>query len=216
MAKESDVVSRRNFLRSLCAVGTTRVSVLAQVTGGQPSAERASQTEIEDWMTKALQQAQQPQDNVKGMLQVSRFAEPMYYLLTPISWNANTEQENYPTVTAPRGFVSDLASIPRKFWSLLPPDGEYAYAAIIHDYLYWTQTGTRQIADKVLKLCMEDFHVSAGDIDAIYLAVRGFGGIAWNENAELKRSGQRRILTRFPTDPTTRWSDWQKDPANFS
>ncbi|WP_348235539.1 DUF1353 domain-containing protein, partial [Salmonella enterica] len=34
------------------------------------------------------------------------------------------------------GFVTDLASVPGIFWSLLAADAEYAKAAIIHDYLY--------------------------------------------------------------------------------
>lgn len=34
------------------------------------------------------------------------------------------------------GFVTDLASVPRPFWSILPPFGHYDRAAIIHDFLY--------------------------------------------------------------------------------
>ncbi|EFP3680354.1 DUF1353 domain-containing protein [Salmonella enterica] len=34
------------------------------------------------------------------------------------------------------GFVTDPTTIPRIFWTLLPPDGKYAKSAIIHDYLY--------------------------------------------------------------------------------
>ena len=48
----------------------------------------------------------------------------------------------------PTGFVTDFASIPPIFYSVLRPDGEYAYAAVIHDYLYWTQTRPREDADE--------------------------------------------------------------------
>lgn len=39
------------------------------------------------------------------------------------------------SITVPAGFPSDLASIPRILWSLLPPDGDYSQAAVLHDWL---------------------------------------------------------------------------------
>src|SRR4051812_2279337 len=42
-------------------------------------------------------------------------------------------------IVAPAGFVTDLASIPRIVWSVYPPDGPWVKAAIIHDFLYYTQ-----------------------------------------------------------------------------
>lgn len=166
-------------------------------------------------MTTALLQSP-AQTKVDGMAKLSRFVEPIWFLLAPISWRPNVLQPDYPPVTVPTGFVTDLASIPRPFFSLLRPDGEYAYAAIVHDYLYWDQSGSRDEADNVLKLCMKDFSVSPSDAALIYDAVRIFGKSSWQKNAELKRSGERRILTKFPTDPTIRWHDWKKNPANFS
>lgn len=42
-------------------------------------------------------------------------------------------------IIVPAGFVTDLASVPRMVWSFYPPDGPWAKAAIIHDFLYWTK-----------------------------------------------------------------------------
>lgn len=39
-------------------------------------------------------------------------------------------------VHVPVGFVTDFASIPRMFWSIMPPEGWYGKAAVLHDYLY--------------------------------------------------------------------------------
>jgi Protein of unknown function (DUF1353) len=39
------------------------------------------------------------------------------------------------TITVPVGFVWDGASVPKRFWDLLPPWGAYSGAALIHDYL---------------------------------------------------------------------------------
>jgi hypothetical protein len=39
-------------------------------------------------------------------------------------------------IAVPIGFVTDLASIPWGFRWILPPDGPYAKAAVIHDFMY--------------------------------------------------------------------------------
>lgn len=36
--------------------------------------------------------------------------------------------------TIPKGFKTDLASVPRIFWSVFPPFGRYAEPAVIHDW----------------------------------------------------------------------------------
>lgn len=38
-------------------------------------------------------------------------------------------------IVVPKGFKTDLASIPRIFWAILPKNGKYQKAAILHDYL---------------------------------------------------------------------------------
>jgi hypothetical protein len=38
-------------------------------------------------------------------------------------------------IEVPQGFVTDGASVPRVFWSLLPPWGRYSRAAVLHDRL---------------------------------------------------------------------------------
>lgn len=39
-------------------------------------------------------------------------------------------------ITIPKGFEWDLSSVPKRLWSIMPPDGDFAIAALIHDYLY--------------------------------------------------------------------------------
>src|SRR5262245_61834039 len=47
-------------------------------------------------------------------------------------------------IVVPKGFVTDFASIPQALWSLgLSPHGQYSRAAVIHDFLYWTQGCSR-------------------------------------------------------------------------
>ena len=54
-------------------------------------------------------------------------------------------------IVVPKGFVTDFASIPQPLWSLgLTPDGQYSRAAVVHDYLYWSQGCTRAQSDRLL------------------------------------------------------------------
>ncbi len=151
-----------------------------------------------------------------GALRLGRFRDPMYFLMDPIDWRPSGDDDPaLPHVTVPTGFVTDLASIPRVFWSLLRPDGDYVYAAIIHDFLYWTQTTSKAAADTVLKIAMRDFNVSGPVVMAIYEGVSLGGRSAWTGNAKLKARGERRILTAFPSDPKTSWAKWKAQPGVF-
>lgn len=38
-------------------------------------------------------------------------------------------------VTVPQGYLSDGASVPRMFWNIIPPWGDYGQACVLHDYL---------------------------------------------------------------------------------
>ncbi|WP_210249059.1 MULTISPECIES: DUF1353 domain-containing protein [unclassified Bradyrhizobium] len=152
-----------------------------------------------------------------GVLFVGRFRDPMYFLTSPISWHPNSGQDgDLAPIEVPAGFVTDFASIPRIFWSIFRPDGDYAHAAVIHDYLYWTQSRPRNVADQILKRDMQDLRVDRNSVAEIYSAVRTFGSGAWNDNATLKANGEKRILKIYPNDPSILWSDWKKRPDVFA
>lgn len=98
-------------------------------------------------------------------------------------------------IAVPQGFTTDLASIPRFAWSLLPPDGPWLKAAVIHDFLYktcgkgvwlgyprgFTRDGiySRAEADWILRDAMKDRGVDVVRRNIIWAAVRVFGGGAW-------------------------------------
>jgi hypothetical protein len=67
----------------------------------------------------------------------------------------------------------------------------------------------------ILKFGMEDFGIGTAKSFAIYNAVHLFGSNAWNENANLKIRGEKRILKRFPDNPTTTWAEWKELRDNF-
>jgi hypothetical protein len=89
-------------------------------------------------------------------------------------------------VTVPAGGLTDLASIPRLVSNLMPPDGPWAKAAVIHDWLYETygkpgngRTYTREQADRILREAMEVLGVPALSRWLIYTAVRLGGARGW-------------------------------------
>jgi hypothetical protein len=144
-----------------------------------------------------------------------------FYTSGVISWHPNPGQD-LPKVTVPHGFCCDLASIPEFFWSFgLPKTGRYAYAAIVHDYLYWDQAiATREQADEILYTAMLDSGVPTITREAINFGVSKapyFAQTAWEKNTAAKRAGAKRMLKVFPpADKIISWDDWSKDPSHFS
>jgi hypothetical protein len=99
------------------------------------------------------------------------------------------------TITVPKGFVTDFASIPQPFWSAgLSPNGKYSKAAIVHDYLYWVQRCTRRQADNILMIAMKESGVDVATRTAIYEGVRLGGDTAWESNASERMQGLPRIV----------------------
>ena len=80
-------------------------------------------------------------------------------------------------IEVPAGTYTDGASIPRVFWSILSPFGEYFKAALPHDHLYTpaNKTLTRAQADDILREGMVVLGVHPVKRFAIYRAVRMFG-----------------------------------------
>lgn len=66
-------------------------------------------------------------------------------------------------IVVPAGFETDGASVPRVFWNVLPPlEGDYAAAAVLHDYLY-----------------REPGNLSRADSDAVFREAMGVLGVGW-------------------------------------
>mgnify|MGYP005856953373 CR=1 FL=1 len=89
------------------------------------------------------------------------------------------------TIAVPTGFVTDLASIPRLFRSLIPVNGSHRAPAIVHDYLYAVGGKFRGVeikrkdADKIFKEAMKIAGVGWFKRQTMYGAVRGFGWIGF-------------------------------------
>lgn len=98
------------------------------------------------------------------------------------------ELSNKITITIPAGFEWDLSSVPRFLWGLLPPDGDFELASLIHDYLYITKLTSRQFADDEMLLWSKavsgthnKISIRNFDNQLRYLAVRLFGWLVWRK-----------------------------------
>jgi Protein of unknown function (DUF1353) len=120
------------------------------------------------------------------------------------------------TITVPKGFVTDFASIPWQFWSVLPTIGTYSRGAVVHDWLYWEQVCTRDQSDNLFMIAMKESEVPTWKRNAIYLAVHKAGQGAWDGDAAERQAGLIKILTP-PNDnvpPNDTWDEYRKKMAN--
>jgi len=112
-------------------------------------------------------------------------------------------------IVVPKGFVTDFASIPQALWSIgLSPQGQYGRAAVIHDYLYWAQTCTREQSDRLLLIAMKESEVGSFDELLVYQGVNLGGQGSWNDNAKERTSGLPRVVPEKylrPADPNMTW-----------
>lgn len=209
-------VTRRQFAVGTCAMTslafTHNASAAGQCTEAEVASADASEclskspTSKDEWFSALI--GSKPFDKP---LSVSRFLDRTYYLNEDMAWTPKSAIANITKIVVPKGFVTDFASIPRVFWAVLPPDDEYVMPAVLHDWLYWQQLPLllKSESDTVLKLAMEELKLPSWKIWAIYNAVSLLGASAWDQNAKLKTSGERRVLKSRPTDPAIRWSDWK-------
>jgi Protein of unknown function (DUF1353) len=207
--------TRRCVLRTAraYAIGSIVTLWYADAIAGDQVDEIHQKDLVKNWMDAWMSASKA----AGGVLWLGRFLDPMYFLTRTITWTPNNEEQasQLPTVHIPVGFVTDLASIPPPFYSLLRPDGNYAWAAVVHDFLYWEQKISREKADSILKIAMQDLRVDDATVSVIYGAVRVFGGVAWRTNAKAKEDGEKRILKLFPQDPTIFWDEWKKREGVF-
>lgn len=89
------------------------------------------------------------------------------------------ETHSGDTITVPCDFETDFASIPRVLWSLFPPAGPWAPAAVVHDFLYRNGLVSRAEADGIFRDASEDLGVPAWVRWSMYTALRAAGGAAY-------------------------------------
>lgn len=113
---------------------------------------------------------------------MSTFTTPLVLeLLGHYKWRVYEEFEFFvnddgsDVIKIPKGYTTDLASVPRCLWAVLPPHGKWAKAAVVHDYLYDHALRTKQEADNIFYQGLMVLGVPSTKARLMYWAVRLFG-----------------------------------------
>jgi len=88
----------------------------------------------------------------------------------------------------PKGFRTDLATIPRFYWSILSPNkSELIAPSVLHDFLYsCSMQYTRKEVDDIFYLALMKNHVGTYTSTKVYLAIRLFGGSHFTKDTDCK------------------------------
>jgi hypothetical protein len=115
-------------------------------------------------------------------------------------------------VRIPSGFVTDFASVPQLAQAVLPQLGPHSMAAVLHDFLYWDQSCTREQADLLFYEAMTEYGVTRWRRSLAYWAVRWRGQDVWDTNSKERKSGLPRIIPAkyLEIPPNSRWDDYRK------
>lgn len=145
---------------------------------------------------------------------------PLFLVTHPLRYSTNDGRHE---IVVPIGFVSDLASIPKALWWWQSPHEATMAPAIIHDYLYWEQSCTKDEADAVMYLAMEELSIKG--IAAIYRGIRTpIAKAAWTRNMQARAKGETRFFTQKyaehakagSLDPKATWTSVQAEAAKNS
>jgi hypothetical protein len=131
-----------------------------------------------------------------GSLDTRKHGGSAAMLLSPIEYQFNDGR----SLIIPKGFIYDGGSIPRIFWSIVPPFGTYAdYSWLPHDMFYFAHReslpGFEDVTREMADLYMLEVHHHVGVDEFVahgsFAAVRGGAARAWmtpEERAEIDES----------------------------
>lgn len=88
---------------------------------------------------------------------------------------------NVDKIIVPRGFITDLASIPRPFRGVFNVNGLLRAPAVLHDWLYCSQRYSRSEADAIFLEAMEARGMAKASRYTVYALVRTFGWVYYNK-----------------------------------
>jgi hypothetical protein len=120
--------------------------------------------------------------------------EPAVFMVAhPLRYATNDGRHE---IVIPVGFITDLASIPSSLWWWQAPHQGTMAPAIIHDYLYWEQSCTKDEADAVMYLAMLESGLGTFNANRVYDGIRTKRAQdAWDNNRAARESGASRFFT---------------------
>ena len=95
-------------------------------------------------------------------------------------------------IEVPKGYLTDGATVPRLFWSLVPPWGAYGQATVLHDWLceymgyydngFWTKINRKEV-DEIFNQAMKDLGVKSSTRSLMYNAVKLYRKVTGNNDS---------------------------------
>lgn len=116
------------------------------------------------------------------LLEASPVAD-QWIVRRPLVWA--TRSDKLDAITVPKGFVTDLASVPRflRDRKAFDVNGASRRPAVLHDFLYATGLGGKDFADNLFRLALRAEGVGAVNAWLFYQAVHLFGSIPYAQHA---------------------------------
>lgn len=112
--------------------------------------------------------------------------------------------DRFTPIIIPQGFKTDFGSVPKFLhWFIDKDDRHFLVGFILHDVHYLVQSIDRGTADSVLRLNAGRLGASWIRKNAVYYALRMFGGLAWHKNKQ--RNGARGRVTQAIAQATERY-----------
>lgn len=155
---------------------------------------------------------------------ITQLGDAKYWVVVrPITYTTkDRDAGTTKSLQVPKGFVTDLASVPREFWAALSPTDKYMNAAILHDYLYWDQRCGKTDADVILYAAMRSYGVSSNQRHAVFDGVYFGGHGSYEENHKRREQGESRFLAADYVDSlldrlmnsSITWNDVKKEAQN--
>jgi len=104
----------------------------------------------------------------------------VWIVYEPLVW----QDSHIGSIVVPKGFQTDLASIPRILRNVpsLDQNGLSRRPAVLHDYLYTQKNFSKEYSDVLFYDALRDEGASVLLAQALYDAVRLFGGQAWSKD----------------------------------
>lgn len=119
---------------------------------------------------------------------------PVFMVAYPLTFSSGPS--NQYTMQVPRGFVTDLASIPRFLWWWQGPHEGTMAPAILHDFLYWEQPCSKDEADAAMYVAMKQAGMSDFGANRVYDGIRTkFAQEAWDKNRMARLGGEPRFFS---------------------
>lgn len=129
-------------------------------------------------------------DRLIGNWYVYSEKSPKYWSLIS---DIQVQLSNGDIITIPQGFKWDLSSSPKFLWGIVPPFGDFLFAALVHDYIYIEKTHSKEFADKEMLFWSNIINDNKLDNKVRYYAVKWFGKTVWRKGKEHPKYNPKKV-----------------------